>query len=110
MLSIKDQITAQKKAKTENLKDIYYVDYCYHCKDPEVRTGEKIQCKHEWYCHHDGGEVQDIEAKIGVIRQDIWLRGYACAYERETLKKLYDTKWELIKKCRREMPRIKVKT
>lgn len=108
MTSLRQQIIEQKKQKSENLKDIFFVDYCYHCKDPEIRTKEAVSCHHPWYCHHDNGPVQELEAKIGKIEHNSWLRGFMCSYEFEELKLLRDRKWDLIKECRRSMPRVKV--
>ncbi len=110
MDTLKQQIIKQKQNKTENLKDLLYVDYCNNCKDVEVHGTygkDYTPCHHPWYCFHDGGEVQELEAKIAQINHNSWLRGYMCAYEYEKLKELKDLKWELIKKARREMPKIK---
>ena len=108
MTSITEQIQAQKQAKKENLKDLFYVDYCYHCRDPEIRGKEQVTCHHEWYCHHDNGDVQQLEAEIAMIQHRQWLRGYKCAYEIEELKSLRQQKWELIRQGRRNLPKVKV--
>lgn len=108
MPTIQDQIKQQKKQKSEKLKDIFYVDYCYHCKDNDLKTNEYVTCHHPWYCHHDDADVQELESQIGGINYKVWMRGYMCGYEYNKLKELQDQKWELIKKCRREMPRVKV--
>ena len=36
-MTLREQIIQQKKNKTENLKDSFYVDYCNNCKDAEIR-------------------------------------------------------------------------
>ena len=110
MTTLRQQIIKQKQNKTENLKDLFYVDYCNNCKNAEIRGTygkDYTPCNHEWYCFNDGGEVQELESNIAKINHDVWLRGYMCAYEREELKELKNRKWELIKKNRRKLPRIK---
>lgn len=107
MNTLQQQIQAQKQIKSEILKDLFYVDYCYHCKEPEIRTSENITCKHQWYCHHDHGPVQLLESKINRIYNEAWVRGYMCSYEHKALKELGNEKWELIKECRKKMPKIK---
>jgi len=109
---VQQQLQAEKENKKENLKDLFYVDYCNNCKDEEIRgTYGKhyTPCHHPWYCFHDGGEVQEMEYRIAKINNDAYIRGYMCAYEREELKKLKEEKWKLIQQCRRSMPRIKHK-
>jgi hypothetical protein len=107
MTTIQEQIRQQKQQKSENIKDLFYVDDCYHCKDNEIRTKENVTCNHNWYCHHDNGQVQELESKIGKIQHDTWMRGYMCSYEYKNLQELKNLKFELIKECRRNMPKIK---
>ena len=95
MKTLKQQIQQQKTAKKEQLKDLYYVDYCYHCKDPGIRTGENVTCHHPWYCHHDNGQAQTLEAEITRIKHRQHLRGYKCHYEYYELKRLEGIKWDL---------------
>ena len=112
MKSIKQQIIKAKKVQKENMKNLFYVDYCNNCKDIEIRGvygKDYTPCHHPWFCWHDGREVESLGNEIGLIKQDIYLRGYTCAYEVEKLKKLNEKKWELIKKGRRNMSRIKHK-
>ena len=110
MLSIKQQIQQAQKTRSEQIKDIWYVDDCNNCKDPAVRGvyGKTYTaCKHPWYCHHDNGSVQEVENSIAKINHDVWLHGFMCAYEREELKRLNARKFELVKECRRSLPPIK---
>ena len=110
MVSLREQIIAQKQTKKEKLKDIFYVDECNNCKDIEIRgTYGKhyTPCNHQWYCHKDQGPVQELETKIARIKHDTWMRGYMCSSEYETLKELNKEKQGLIRECRRNMPRIK---
>ena len=109
-MTLQEQIIQQKQEKSEKLKDLFYVDYCNNCKDLEIRgtygkhyTG----CHHPWYCWHDGGEVQKLEARIAEIKHIEWLYPFLPAKEKEELKQLQKKKWELIKKGRQNMPKIK---
>ena len=107
---IEQQLQEEKIAKKEALKDLFYVDYCNNCKDPGLRGRygkEYTPCHHPWYCWHDGGEVQKLEARIAQLRHIEWLYPFFPAREREELKQLRERKWELIKEGRRNMPRIK---
>lgn len=83
-------------------KELFYVDYCNQCKDLDIMSPNNIPCHHHWYCHMDNGEVQELEFQIGKINHDSDLRGYMYASERETLKKLKQTKFELVKRKLRE--------
>ena len=89
------------------LKELYYVDYCNQCKDLDVMSSRSVPCHHPWYCHLDGGEVQELEASIGLINHNRWLRGYSFASERIRLKQLKDEKFELVKQKLREFRRQK---
>ena len=112
MVNLQEQIKQRKEDKKEKLKDLFYVDYCNNCKDREIRGqyGEDYTaCHHPWYCWHDGGEVQELEARLAEINHIEWLYPFLPANEREERKELQKRKWELIKKGRREMPRIKHK-
>ena len=107
---LEQQLEEQKLAKKETLKDLFYVDYCNNCKDVEIRGEygkDYVPCHHPWYCWHDGGEVQKLEARIGQIKHMEWLYPFLPAREKEELKQLRKRKWELIKEGRRNMPRIK---
>lgn len=94
-----EQIKAQKKNKQEHLKDLFYVDYCNNCKDPDIRgTYGKTYtpCHHPWYCHHDNGEAQNIEYQLATLNKP-----RLTSQEYEHLKNLKQKKWELIHKSRR---------
>lgn len=110
MDTLEQQLESEKLAKKEKLKDLFYVDYCNHCKEETVRGTygqDYTPCHHPWYCWNDGGDVQELEFRMGQIKQDSELRGFMCAHEYEELKVLKSRKWDLIKKGRREMPRVK---
>ena len=107
MISIKQQIQQEKQIRKDQIKDLFYVDDCNNCKDPEIRGENYIICSHPWYCHHDNGKVQELEASLIKINHNVWLRGFMCAYERVELKRLQNIKFELVKECRRNLPRIK---
>ena len=107
---IQQQLEAEKEQKKENLKDLFYVDYCNNCKDEEIRGDygkNYTPCHHPWYCWHDGGEVQKLEARLGELREMEHWAPFFPAREKEELRQLKERKWELIKECRRNMPRIK---
>lgn len=107
---IQQQLEAEKEQKKENLKDLFYVDYCNNCKDEEIRGAygkNYTPCHHPWYCWHDGGEVQKLEARLGELREMEHWAPFFPAREKEELRQLKERKWELIKECRRNMPRIK---
>lgn len=87
------------------LKELYYVDYCNQCKDLDVMSPVSVPCHHPWYCHLDGGEVQSLEASIGRINHNNWLRGYLFATERKELKQLRNKKFNLVKQKLREFRR-----
>ena len=87
------------------LKELYFVDYCSQCKDLDVMSPNAVPCHHPWYCFFDNGEVQELEAEIGKINHDIWLRGYSCAYERDRLFELKQKKFKLVKQKLREFRR-----
>ena len=109
-MTLREQIIQQKKNKTENLKDLFYVDYCNNCKDAKIRWvygKDYTPCHHPWYCWHDGGEVQELESRIGELKHIVWLYPFLPAREKEELRELNKRKWDLIKKCRREMPKVK---
>lgn len=110
MTSIQQQIIEQKQNKTEKLKDLFYVDYCNNCKDAEIRGEygrDYVPCHHPWYCWQDGGEVQELEYQLSLLRENEHWQGYLTAQEYEKLKKLKARKWELIKEGRRNMPKVK---
>lgn len=107
MISIKQQIQQEKQIRKDQIKDLFYVDNCNNCKDLEIRGKNYIICSHPWYCHHDNGRVQELEASIAKINHNVWLRGFMCAYEKEELKRLKNHKFELVKECRRSLPPIK---
>lgn len=86
----------------EYTKDLFYVDYCNCCKDLDVMSLLELPCHHPWYCHMDNGEVQELEADIGRINHNEWLRGYMYASEREELRNLKQKKFELVKQKLRE--------
>ena len=107
---IEQQLQEEKIAKKEALKDLFYVDYCNNCKDADIRGEygkDYTPCHHPWYCWHDGGEVQELEARLAQINHIEWLYPFLPAKEREERKQLQKRKWELIKEGRRNMPRIK---
>lgn len=104
---IKKQLQQEKKNKKELLKDLFYVDYCNNCKDPEIRgTYGKTytRCTHPWYCWHDNQEIQEIEYKIYKIKTQ-----KPTAQLKQELKKIKNKKWRLIKECRQNMPRLKTR-
>ena len=110
MVTLQEQIRQRKEDKKEKLKDLFFVDYCNNCKDAEIRGKygkHYTPCHHPWYCWHDGGEVQKLEARLGEINHMEWLYPFLPAKEREERKQLQKKKWELIKQGRRNMPRIK---
>ena len=107
---IQQQLEAEKEQKKENLKDLFYVDYCNNCKDEEIRGDygkNYTPCHHPWYCWHDGGEVQKLEARLGELREMEHWAPFFPAREKEELRQLKERKLELSKECRRNMPRIK---
>ena len=110
MVSLQEQIRRQKENKSEKLKDLLYVDYCNNCKDPEVRgTYGKhyTPCTHPWYCWNDGGEVQALESRIAQLKHMEWLYPIFPAKEKQELRELESKRWDLIRECRRNMPKIK---
>ena len=86
----------------EYLKELYYTDYCNNCKDLDVMDSKEVPCSHPFYCWKDGGEVQELEYQLGLIRHNSWLRGYMLASERELLYKLKDKKFGLVKQKLKE--------
>jgi len=112
MVNLQEQIKQRKEDKKEKLKDLFYVDYCNNCKDREIRGQygkDYTACNHPWYCWHDGGEVQKLEARLAEINHIEGLYPFLPAKEREERRQLQERKWELIKQGRRNMPRIKHK-
>ena len=89
------------------LKELYFVDYCNQCKDLDVMSHNNVHCHHPWYCHLDKGEVQDLEASIGRINYQEWLRGYLFATEKKELHELKEKKFHLVKQKLREFRRQK---
>ena len=81
--------------------DFWYVDYCNNCKDLEVMSSLEVPCHHPWYCWHDKGEVQEMEAKLGKLYEKEHWNGLNPS-ERELLFKLKDKKFKLVKQKLRE--------
>ena len=109
---VQQQLQAEKESKKENLRDLFYVDYCNNCKDEEIRGTygkDYTPCHHPWYCWHDGGEVQKLEARLAEINHMESMYPFLPAREKEERRQLQERKWDLIKECRRNMPRIKHK-
>ena len=84
-------------ADEDYLKDLFYVHYCNCCKDLDVMSPLEVPCHHPWYCHMDGDKVQELEASLGRIKHNEWLRGYLLASERDQLYDLKQKKYELVK-------------
>lgn len=82
--------------------DFWYVDYCNNCKDLEVMSPLEVPCHHPWYCWHDKGEVQEMEAKLGELYEKKHWNGRLNPSERELLFKLKDKKFKLVKQKLRE--------
>lgn len=82
--------------------DFWYVDYCNNCKDLEVMSPLEVPCHHPWYCWHDKGEVQEMEAKLGKLYEKEHWNGGLNPSERELLFKLKDKKFKLVKQKLRE--------
>ena len=82
--------------------DFWYVDYCNNCKDLEVMSPLEVPCHHPWYCWHDKGEVQEMEAKLGKLYEKKHWNGGLNPSERELLFKLKDKKFKLVKQKLRE--------
>lgn len=107
---LEQQLENEKLAKKEKLKDLFYVDYCNNCKDEEIRGvygKDYTPCHHPWYCWNDGGAVQQLEYELAVLRENERNHGSLTTSEFEQLKVLKERKWELIKECRRNMPKVK---
>lgn len=85
-----------------NYDDFWYVDYCNNCKDLEVMSPLEVPCHHPWYCWHDGGEVQEMEAELGKLYEKEHWNGRLTPSERELLFDLKDRKFKLVKQKLRE--------
>lgn len=86
----------------EFLKDFWFVDYCNNCRDLDVMAANETPCHHPWYCWHDGGEVQDLEFRLGCLYENMRVRGYLFPSETEQLFKLKDKKFKLVQEKLRE--------
>lgn len=82
--------------------DFWYVDYCNNCKDLEVMSPLEVPCHHPWYCWHDKGEVQKLEAQLGELYEKKHRNGKLNPSERELLFKLKDKKFKLVQRKLRE--------
>ena len=89
----------------EYLKDFWYVDYCNNCKDLEIMDSKEVPCHHPWYCWHDEGEVQELEFKLGVLKEKKHWNGYLTASEQEEYYQLKQKKFGLVKRKLREYRR-----
>ena len=97
MKSIKQQIIEAKRQKIENNKEAWYVDYCNNCKS-ELASEYDVPCHHPYYCWHDGGECQEVQA--GIVRIDEYRRvnGRLDAHMYEEYKLLRERQAKLIGK------------
>lgn len=91
----------------EYIKNLYYVDYCNCCKDLEVMSPLEVPCHHPWYCWFDNGEVQELEAKLGVLYEKEHWNKHLTSSEKEELFQLKNKKFELVKKKLRQYRRRK---
>lgn len=97
MKSIKQQIIEAKKEKIERNKESWFVDYCNNCRTG-LASKHDIPCHHPWYCWHDGGECQEVQA--GIVRIDEFrrLNGYITSEMFEKYKELRERQAKLIGK------------
>ena len=104
MKSIKQQIIEAKMQKTERNKEAWFVDYCNNC-----RTGLSapfdIPCHHPYYCWHDGGECQEVQAGIVRIDEHRRLNGSLDAHMYLEYKVLRERQAQLVGKGKKELLR-----
>ena len=86
----------------EQVKDLFYVDYCNCCKDLDLMSPNEVPCHHIWYCWQDKGEVQELEAELGKLYEKEHWNGYLTASEKEQLYKLKQKKFNLVKEKLKE--------
>ena len=82
--------------------EFWYMDYCNDCKDLDVMASNQVPCHHPWYCWHDGGEVQELEFKLGELKEKEHWNGYLTPSEKELLFNLKDKKFKLVQRKLRE--------
>lgn len=97
MKSIKQQIIDAKMEKTERNKEAWFVDYCNNCKTG-LASEHDIPCYHPYYCWHDGGECQEVQAKIVAIDEFRRLHGRLDAHMYQEYKELRERQAKLIGK------------
>lgn len=104
MKSIKQQIIEAKQQKTERNKEAWFVDYCNNCKTG-LASPSDVPCHHPYYCWHDGGECQEVQA--GIVRIDEFRRvhGYITGQMYEEYKELRKRQAELIGKGKAKLLR-----
>ena len=88
-----------------NKKDFWYMDYCNNCKDLDIMSPLEVPCHHPFYCWHDGGEVQELEYQLGVLKEKKHWNGRLTPSEREEYFKLKQKKFGLVKQKLREYRR-----
>ena len=93
----------------EYVKDLFYVDYCCSCKDLDVMDSKEVPCHHPWYCWQDGGEVQELEFRLGVLYEKEHWNKRLSPIEREELFKLKQKKFELVKNKLKEFRKSMVR-
>ena len=89
------------------IKDLFYVDYCNCCKDLDVMSPNEVPCHHPWYCWFDNGEVQELEARIGELKDMKRVYPFLPAREKEELRQLKEKKFKLVKEKLREFRKNK---
>ena len=67
----------------------------------------EVPCHHPWYCWFDNGEVQELEAKLGVLYEKEHWNKHLTSSEKEELFQLKNKKFELVKKKLRQYRRRK---
>lgn len=93
--------------KQRALEEFWFVDYCGNCKDLDVMSPCDIPCHHPWYCWHDNGEVQELEYKLGVLREKQEWNRFLTASEKIEYSKLKKEKFELVKRKLKEYRRLR---
>lgn len=88
-----------------NHDEFWFMDYCNNCKDLDVMDSKEVPCHHPYYCWHDGGEVQELEAELAKLNEKEHWNGRLTASEREAYFKLKDKKFGLVKQKLREYRR-----
>ena len=71
--------------KKQKIYDLFEVDDCYCCKDPEIQYGPP--CTHPHYCWLSG-ESSIIQTELTKLEQTKHWQGYLDAQDREKYKKL----------------------